>query len=172
MTDPVDLTAALIRCPSVTPEEGGAIDAPRRMLAAAGFRTAAPTATASPTSTPAGARAGPVLGFNGHTDVVPAGRPRRLAPRSLRRRSSRTAGSTGRGAADMKSGVAAFVAAAIDFVAATPPAGSVVLAITGDEEGDERRRHRGDPRLDGRERRAHRPLPRSASRPARAAWAR
>ena len=41
----------------------------------------------------------------------------------------------GRGAADMKSGVAAFVAAAIDFVAATPPAGSVVLAITGDEEG-------------------------------------
>ena len=41
----------------------------------------------------------------------------------------------GRGAADMKSGVAAFAAAAIDFVAATPPAGSVVLAITGDEEG-------------------------------------
>ena len=41
----------------------------------------------------------------------------------------------GRGATDMKSGVAAFVAAAIDFVTSTPPKGSVVLAITGDEEG-------------------------------------
>jgi succinyl-diaminopimelate desuccinylase len=41
----------------------------------------------------------------------------------------------GRGATDMKSGVAAFVAAAIDFVTSTPPNGSVVLAITGDEEG-------------------------------------
>ena len=41
----------------------------------------------------------------------------------------------GRGAADMKSGVAAFAAAAVDFVTATPPAGSVILAITGDEEG-------------------------------------
>jgi succinyl-diaminopimelate desuccinylase len=42
----------------------------------------------------------------------------------------------GRGAADMKSGVAAFVAAAVDFVGATPPEGSVALLITGDEEGD------------------------------------
>jgi succinyl-diaminopimelate desuccinylase len=42
----------------------------------------------------------------------------------------------GRGAADMKSGVAAFAAAAIDFVAATPPAGSIALLITGDEEAE------------------------------------
>ena len=42
----------------------------------------------------------------------------------------------GRGAADMKSGVAAFAAAAIDFTASTPPRGSIVLAITGDEEGE------------------------------------
>ena len=42
----------------------------------------------------------------------------------------------GRGATDMKSGVAAFVAAAIDFVRDTPPDGSIVITITGDEEGD------------------------------------
>ena len=42
----------------------------------------------------------------------------------------------GRGATDMKSGVAAFVAAAVDFVAETPPDGAVILTITGDEEGD------------------------------------
>ena len=40
MTDPVDLTAALVRCPSVTPAEGGAIELVARMLAAAGFRVA------------------------------------------------------------------------------------------------------------------------------------
>ena len=42
----------------------------------------------------------------------------------------------GRGSTDMKSGVAAFAAAAIDFVTETPPDGAVILAITGDEEGD------------------------------------
>jgi len=42
----------------------------------------------------------------------------------------------GRGATDMKSGVAAFAAAAVDFVRATPPDGAVILAITGDEEGE------------------------------------
>ena len=42
----------------------------------------------------------------------------------------------GRGAVDMKPGVAAFVAAAIDFAKDTPPDGSIVIAITGDEEGD------------------------------------
>ena len=42
----------------------------------------------------------------------------------------------GRGTTDMKSGVAAFTAAAIDFVRETPPDGAVILAITGDEEGD------------------------------------
>jgi succinyl-diaminopimelate desuccinylase len=44
----------------------------------------------------------------------------------------------GRGATDMKSGVAAFVAAAVDFVRETPPDGAVILAITGDEEGEAR----------------------------------
>ena len=75
-----------------------------------------------------------VLGFNGHTDVVPPGERRswRHDPFAGVVEDGRL---WGRGAADMKSGVAAFIAAAIDFVAATPPGGSIVLTITGDEEG-------------------------------------
>ena len=74
------------------------------------------------------------FGFNGHTDVVPIGTRAdwsrdpfggELADGRL----------WGRGACDMKSGVAAFVAAAVDFVQATPPDGAIILAITGDEEG-------------------------------------
>ena len=135
MTDPVDLTAALIRCPSVTPEEGGAIRLLERMLAAAGFRTARADRNGIANLYARWGTAGPVLGFNGHTDVVPPGDPAawRHPPFAAAIEDGRL---YGRGAADMKSGVAAFVAAAIDFVAATPPAGSIVITITGDEEGD------------------------------------
>ena len=159
MTDPVDLTAALIRCRSVTPEEGGALIHLGRMLAVAGFRVHRADRNGIANLYARWGTAGPVLGFNGHTDVVPPGD---LAAW----RHDPFAGAIedgklyGRGAADMKSGVAAFVAAAIDFVAATPPAGSIVLTITGDEEGAGVDGTAGDPRLDGRERRAHRPLPR------------
>ena len=92
MTDPVALTAELIRCPSVTPAEGGAIDAARRMLAAAGFRTARADRNGIANLFARWGTAGPVLGFNGHTDVVPR-QPRRLAPRALRRARSTRAGS-------------------------------------------------------------------------------
>lgn len=78
---------------------------------------------------------GRTFGFNGHTDVVPLG--------DIDAWSVDPFGAEvkdgfmyGRGSTDMKSGVAAFAAAAIDFIAATPPNGSIVLAITGDEEGD------------------------------------
>jgi succinyl-diaminopimelate desuccinylase len=135
MTDPVDLTAALIRCPSVTPEEGGAIRLIERMLAAAGFRTARADRGGVANLFARWGERGPVLGFNGHTDVVPPGDPAgwRHPPFAAAEEDGKL---YGRGAADMKSGVAAFVAAAIDFVAATPPAGSVVVTVTGDEEGD------------------------------------
>ena len=135
MTDPVDLTAALIRCPSVTPEEGGAIALLQPMLAAAGFRTARADRGGIANLFARWGSAGPVLGFNGHTDVVPPGDPAawRHAPFAAVVEDGRL---YGRGAADMKSGVAAFVAAAIDFVAATPPRGSIVVTVTGDEEGD------------------------------------
>ncbi|MCE8455875.1 succinyl-diaminopimelate desuccinylase, partial [Rhodovulum sulfidophilum] len=75
------------------------------------------------------------FGFNGHTDVVPAGDTAAWTadPFGAEIRDGQL---WGRGATDMKSGVAAFVAAAIDLVTDTPPDGAVVLALTGDEEGD------------------------------------
>jgi succinyl-diaminopimelate desuccinylase len=135
MTDPAELTAELIRCPSVTPEEGGAIALLDRRLSAAGFRTVRVDRGGIANLYARWGTGGPVLGFNGHTDVVPPGD---LAAWSQDPFAGATVGGTlyGRGAADMKSGVAAFAAAAIDFVAASPPAGSVVLTVTGDEEGD------------------------------------
>ena len=134
MTDPVELTAALVRCPSVTPEEGGAIALLAERLAAAGFAVHRADRNGIANLHARWGTRGPVLGFNGHTDVVPPGDPAtwRHPPFAAAIEGGRL---WGRGAADMKSGVAAFAAAAIDFVAATPPAGSIVLAITGDEEG-------------------------------------
>ena len=75
------------------------------------------------------------FGFNGHTDVVPVGDEAAwtVPPFGAEMRDGLL---WGRGATDMKSGVAAFAAAAIDFVHTTPPDGAVILAITGDEEGD------------------------------------
>lgn len=133
--DPVALTAALIRCPSVTPEEGGALQLLERELAAAGFAcTRVDRGGIANLYARWGARgANRSFGFNGHTDVVPVGDAAAWTQDPF--------GAAvvdgwmyGRGATDMKSGVAAFVAAAVDFVRATPPDGAVVLAITGDEE--------------------------------------
>ncbi|MEO1780114.1 MAG: succinyl-diaminopimelate desuccinylase, partial [Pseudomonadota bacterium] len=75
------------------------------------------------------------FGFNGHTDVVPVGVEADWThdPFSA---DVQDGVMYGRGTTDMKSGVAAFAAAAVDFVRDTPPDGAVILAITGDEEGD------------------------------------
>ena len=135
--DPAELTAALIRCPSVTPEEGGALVLLQDILSAAGF---ACTRVDRGGVTNLFARWGAkgnvrTFGFNGHTDVVPVGDEAAwtAAPFGAEIRDGVL---YGRGATDMKSGVAAFAAAAVDFVTNTPPDGAVVLAITGDEEGD------------------------------------
>ena len=136
-TDPVDLTARLVRCPSVTPEEGGALQLLDDLLTAAGFTcTRIDRDGISNLYARWGeGRNGRRFGFNGHTDVVPIGN------RDDWTRDPFGAGVVdgilyGRGATDMKSGVAAFAAAAIDFVTDTPPDGAVILAITGDEEGE------------------------------------
>src|SRR5688500_3613589 len=135
MTDPAELTAALVRCPSVTPEEGGAIALLDRLLTGAGFRAVRVDRNGIANLFARWGTARPVFGFNGHTDVVPPGDPAawRHPPFSAAIERGRL---YGRGAADMKSGVAAFVAAAIDLTAAIPPPGSIVIAITGDEEGE------------------------------------
>jgi len=135
-TDPAALTARLIRCPSVTPEEGGALVLLESVLGKAGFAcTRVDRGGVANLFARWGARgANKSLGFNGHTDVVPVG--------DLAAWTQDPFGAAvvdgwmyGRGATDMKSGVAAFVAAAVDFVTQTPPDGAVILTITGDEEG-------------------------------------
>lgn len=135
--DPVALTAELIRCPSVTPADAGALAVLERVLSGAGFDcTRVDRGGIANLFARWGRRgANRSFGFNGHTDVVPVGDAAAWTHDPF-------GGEIidgwlwGRGATDMKSGVAAFAAAAIDFVQATPPDGAVILAITGDEEGE------------------------------------
>ncbi|MGV6811335.1 MAG: succinyl-diaminopimelate desuccinylase [Brevirhabdus sp.] len=135
-TDPVKLTADLVRCASVTPEEGGALVLLENLLGAAGFEcTRVDRGEVSNLYARWGDKAhGRTFGFNGHTDVVPIGDEAAWTMPAFGAE-IKDGFLWGRGATDMKSGVAAFAAAAIDFVSATPPDGAVVLAITGDEEG-------------------------------------
>lgn len=134
--DPVKLTADLIRCNSVTPNEGGALVLLENILSNHGFRC---TRIIRNNITNLFARWGKAENgltfcFNGHTDVVPTGDLKWWSsdPFSAKKKNGYM---FGRGATDMKSGVAAFVAAAIDYCHANNPNGSVTLAITGDEEG-------------------------------------
>jgi len=134
--DPVQLTADLVRCPSVTPTEGGALVLLEKLLSEAGFEC---TRVDRGETANLFARWGTkghskTFGFNGHTDVVPIGD---AAAWKFDPFGAEVVDGTmyGRGTTDMKSGVAAFVAAAIDHVRDTPPDGSLILAITGDEEG-------------------------------------
>ncbi|WP_300070578.1 succinyl-diaminopimelate desuccinylase [uncultured Ruegeria sp.] len=137
MTDPVQLTADLIRCPSVTPEEGGALVLLASVLTNAGFECARVDRGGicnlfARWGQKAHARS---FGFNGHTDVVPVGDKAAWTTPPFGAE-IRNGVMYGRGATDMKSGVAAFVAAAMDFVSDTPPDGAIILTITGDEEAD------------------------------------
>lgn len=135
--DPVALTADLIRCPSVTPVEGGALVLLETLLSGAGFTcTRVDRGQTSNLYARWGVKgANKTFGFNGHTDVVPVG-DRAAWTRDPFGAEVVDGWMYGRGATDMKSGVAAFAAAAVDFVRETPPDGAIVLAITGDEEGD------------------------------------
>ena len=136
--DPVDLTARLIRCPSVTPVDAGAIPLLEETLGDAGFETfRADRGGIANLVARWGERAHPrTFGFNGHTDVVPSGDAAAWADDPFGG-TIRDGALWGRGAADMKSGVAAFVAAAADFVAEAPPEdGAILITVTGDEEGE------------------------------------
>lgn len=135
--DPVELTARLVRCPSVTPEEGGALVLLAELLGAAGFECTRVDRNGTSNLYARWGRKGAnrTFGFNGHTDVVPIGDAAAwtVDPFGAEIKDGFL---YGRGSTDMKSGVAAFVAAAIDFVQQTPPDGAVAISITGDEEGD------------------------------------
>jgi succinyl-diaminopimelate desuccinylase len=141
--DPVALAQALIRCPSVTPADGGALDALARALAPVGFACRRMPFEAPGTARienlyakVSGKRPGRHFSFAGHSDVVPVGKRESWSVDPF-------AGEVidgrlyGRGAADMKGAVAAFAAAAARFVARRGGdfAGAISLLITGDEEG-------------------------------------
>ena len=136
-TDPVQLTADLVRCPSVTPTEGGALVLLERLLSGASFVcTRVDRGEVSNLFARWGDKGhAKTFGFNGHTDVVPVGDAAAWTHDPFGAEVVEGV-MYGRGTTDMKSGVAAFAAAAIDFVRETPPDGAVVLTITGDEEGD------------------------------------
>jgi succinyl-diaminopimelate desuccinylase len=134
--DPVALTAELIRCRTVTPNEGGALVLLQQELEGAGFECHRVDRGGVSNLFARWGRQGAnkSFGFNGHVDVVPVGDAAAWTHDPF---GAEVVGGVmyGRGATDMKSGVAAFVAAAVDFVRETPPDGAVGLTITGDEEG-------------------------------------
>jgi succinyl-diaminopimelate desuccinylase len=139
--DPVAIARDLVRCRSVTPEEGGALAYLHDLLAKAGFAVHRMTFAEAGTAPVENffARIGaekPNLVFAGHTDVVPPGDEAAWRHPPF---AGEVAGDKlyGRGAVDMKGGIACFVAAALDHLAANggrPKRGSISFLITGDEE--------------------------------------
>jgi succinyl-diaminopimelate desuccinylase len=135
----LEIARALIRFPSVTPADGGALPYLSDLLGKAGFATelVAFEAPGTPAVLNLYARFGaakPNLAFAGHTDVVPPGDKARwrFDPFSGEIADGQL---WGRGACDMKGGVAAAVAAALRFIAGEAFPGSISFLITGDEEG-------------------------------------
>lgn len=139
--DAVEIAQALVRCPSITPQEGGALELLHSLLAPAGF--VCHRLTMREAGTPDvenlyarfGTR-GPNICFAGHTDVVPPGDEAVWSHKPF-------AGDIadgvlyGRGAVDMKGAIACFVAAALEHIGQRDGniAGSISFLITGDEEG-------------------------------------
>ncbi|SFI85461.1 succinyldiaminopimelate desuccinylase [Aquamicrobium aerolatum DSM 21857] len=139
-TDPAANLATLIRCQSVTPTEGGALTSLAEMLNPLGFAVDRQTFSEEGTPDVENLYArlsgnGPHLMFAGHTDVVPVGDEAAWTHPPF---SAEIADGMmyGRGAVDMKGGIACFVAAVARHVEQNGPLkGSVSLLITGDEEG-------------------------------------
>jgi succinyl-diaminopimelate desuccinylase len=138
--DPVAIARDLLRCPSVTPAEGGALSFLEKTLVAAGFRVERVTFGEPGTADVENlyARIGttaPNLVFAGHTDVVPPGDEKAWKHPPF---AGEIAGGRlyGRGAVDMKGGIACALAAALDHVNGRGlKRGSLSFLITGDEEG-------------------------------------
>jgi len=138
--DPVAITRDLLRCPSVTPAEGGALAYLEMTLRGAGFTVQRMTFSEPGTADVENLYArigdvGPNLVFAGHTDVVPPGDEKAWSHPPF---AGDLAGGLvyGRGAVDMKGGIACALAATLDYLAANGgrPKGSISFLITGDEE--------------------------------------
>ena len=139
-TDPVQILSDLIRCPSVTPAEAGALGVLETYLKPLGFEVERPvfSEVGTPDVENLYARLGsatPHVMFAGHTDVVPPGDEANWTHPPF---AAETADGMmyGRGAVDMKGGIACFIAAVGRLIeAGGTPRGSISLLITGDEEG-------------------------------------
>ena len=133
--DTVELAKELIARPSVTPEDAGCIDLIAALLSPLGFRCERVDANGVSNLWAQRGDGTPVVCFAGHTDVVPTG-PLEHWVSDPFTPTVRDGTLYGRGAADMKGSVAAFVAAISDFVAAHPDhAGAIAVLFTSDEEG-------------------------------------
>ena len=139
LKDPVSLTQALVHCPSVTPEEGGALALLHNLLESHGFEVHRMTMRDQGTPDVENlyaryGRQGPNLCFAGHTDVVPPGDEASWTHPPF---SADIVDGVmyGRGTVDMKGGIACFVAAALRVIEHRGVRGSISLLITGDEEG-------------------------------------
>src|SRR4051794_14137803 len=141
MNDALSIARDLLRCPSVTPADAGALGVLEARLKSAGFEVHRVTF-----SEPGAAdidnlyarigTSGPHLAFAGHTDVVPPGDETKWTRGAF---SGEVADGIlyGRGAVDMKGGIACSVAAVLQYLAAHDgrAKGSISFLITGDEEG-------------------------------------
>ena len=137
--DPVEFTTDLIRCPSVTPAEGGALDLLQRTLEGLGFtcHRLPFSDEGTPDVDNLYARYGtaqPNFCFAGHTDVVPTG-PVEEWTFDPFKAEVRDGMVIGRGATDMKGAIAAFAAATERYIGQGEFNGSISFLITGDEEG-------------------------------------
>jgi len=140
--DPVSLAQALIRCPSVTPAEAGTLGVLEQALQPVGFKCwrqafqAPDTARVENLYARWGEGDGACFAFAGHADVVPVGDAAAWQPEPFAGE-IRDGHLCGRGAADMKSAIACFAAAAERFIARRGRnfSGRIALIVTGDEEG-------------------------------------
>jgi succinyl-diaminopimelate desuccinylase len=134
LIDAINLTRELIRKPSVTPADAGAMDVVERTLAGLGFTCRRMRFGEIENLYARYGTARPNLCFAGHTDVVPVGDTAAWSKDAF---SAEVVDGVliGRGAVDMKSAIAAFAAAAAKAIAAGQVAGSLSFLITGDEEG-------------------------------------
>ena len=134
LVDPVELARDLIRRPSVTPADAGAMDVLQRALEGLGFACRRLRFGEIENIYARHGTASPNFCFGGHTDVVPVGDAAAWSEGPF---SADVVDGVlyGRGAVDMKGAVAAFVAAAAAVLAEAPPRGSISLLVTGDEEG-------------------------------------
>jgi succinyl-diaminopimelate desuccinylase len=140
MNDAVSITRDLVRCPSVTPADAGALGVLESILKSAGFEVHRVTFSEPGTADVDNlyARIGhsaPHISFAGHTDVVPAGDEAAWTHGAFSG-DIKDGYLYGRGAVDMKGGIACSVAAVLDYLSDNggQPKGSISFLITGDEE--------------------------------------